>query len=558
MEEDVALQLPRGQRVGASMDRIERIRTSGIPMIQDVKGHLALRPCLIAATLLASFTNASAADRFVRHRTPDRGTYQPPVLAEPSLEGVSIDDLSEGAVESRPAERSQLAVAPERVSSERIPSKRGVRQVSYETTASVQPQHQSGVETCSCESCSNGGYSPVPLPPGDVIYESGEFAAGCDGISCDGAYCDDMGCDSLPRFGSKHDNWFGSVELLLMFRKGDQPPPLLTTTNVATPDQETSGRLDQLGETVVLSGNGTILEEMTAGGRLTLGSWLDCYKDRSIVFRGWFAGEETYGFSANQNTNDVLTRPFFNVTDGVDPQDDTLVVAFPDLASGSVSIQADSNVYGADVSLRQLWYKGYGGTIDLLYGYQYMGLDESLRISSTSTSLDDNFNPVGSIRSITDDFDVENNFHGGQIGIASNYREGCWSFSSLAKVGFGSVRRRAELRGTDFRSIDGNNATDPNGLLIRSTNSGVHNDNTFGWVPELDFTLGWQYFPAFDVTFGYHIIAMTDALQVSGVIDPDLATNLAPAPTGAQRPSPIFRHSTYYVQGMHFGLSYIY
>jgi len=70
--------------------------------------------------------------------------------------------------------------------------------------------------------------------------------------------------------------------------------------------------------------------------------------------------------------------------------------------------------------------------------------------------------------------------------------------------------------------------------------------------------VGWQYFPAFDVTFGYHIIAMTDALQVSGVMDPQLATNLAPVPAGAQRPSAIFRHDTFYVQGLHFGLSYIY
>ena len=114
------------------------------------------------------------------------------------------------------------------------------------------------------------------------------------------------------------------------------------------------------------------------------------------------------------------------------------------------------------------------------------------------------------------------------------------------------------MTGNTFISIDGNNATDPNGLLVRSTNSGSHSDNTFGWVPELDLTLGWQQFPSFDVTFGYHIIAMTDALHLSGAIDPDLASNTATDPVGAQRPTANFRHSTFYVQGIHFGLAYVY
>ncbi len=549
-------------------------------MIQNALGQIAFRPFLIAATLLAIAADADSADRFVRHRQPDRGTYQPPTIPKNTLRAPATGErfAEQSAPPPAPLPKPVAAVettdgasrrsaglpAPVVIAADPEPSKETVvRQVNFQTEPFPAPgintsgAHREDVEQCSCQSCSSGGFQPTPLPPGEVIYDSGLPIESVRGD----LYCDSYGCDSMPgvfgrRTGNARDRWFGSVELLLMFRKGDTLPPLVTTTTADTPEQDTAGRLDQ-DETVVIAGDQRVLEEMTAGGRLTIGTWLDRYKDRSLVARGWFAGEETFGFSANQDTHDVLTRPFFNVSDGVTPADDTLIIAFPDLASGNVSVHADSNVYGGDVSIRQLWHKGHGGTIDLLYGYQYMGLDESLRISSTSTSLDDDFNPVGSIRSVTDRFDVQNDFHGGQIGIATNYREGCWSFSSLAKVGFGSVRRRAELQGVDFRSIDGNNATDPNGLLVRSTNSGVHTDDTFGWVPELDFTLGWQYFPAFDVTFGYHIIAMTDALQVSGVVDPNLATNLAPTPTGAQRPSPIFRHDTFYVQGIHFGLSYI-
>ena len=106
--------------------------------------------------------------------------------------------------------------------------------------------------------------------------------------------------------------------------------------------------------------------------------------------------------------------------------------------------------------------------------------------------------------------------------------------------------------------VDGDTAFDPSGLLVRSTNSGQHTDNTFGWVPELDASLGYQFTKHFDATFGYHIIAMQDALQVSGAIDPNLAVNLSEPPTGQQRPTSALRYDTFYVQGIHFGLQLVY
>lgn len=515
---------------------------------------------------------AAAADRFVRHRKPDRGTYESPSLAKKNqapedapgglVDAPLEDALPAVSVERLPAEIMQASFessAPmppglDPSAADRLASPIAAHQVHPDSVGDRSASHHSAVQTCSCPSCTSPSLTTLPQSYAPMV-EMGEVTCGCESPGCDGFSCDGGGCDSLGIGGSSRD-WFGSLELLLMFRKGDRLPPLVTSTIGDPPDFETAGTRGD-ADTIALLGDEKLLDGMTAGGRLTIGSWLDRYKDRSVVLRGWFAGEETNGFNTDGDATTVITRPFFDVSDGITPEESTLVVAFPDLARGSISVQADSNVYGADISMRQLWYKGMGGTVDLLYGYQYMGLDESLGISSTSVSLSDDFAPVGSLRTVIDDFDVENDFHGGQLGISTNYREGCWSFRSLAKVGFGSLSRRVTRTGTDFRSIDANNFTDPNGLLIRSTNSGERTDNTFSWVPELDFTLGWQHFPSFDVTVGYHVIALTDAVQVSGTIDPELATNLADVPVGAQRPSPILRDNTFYVQGIHFGLNYI-
>ncbi len=395
----------------------------------------------------------------------------------------------------------------------------------------------------------------------------------CDGCpdcnSCDFMGCDTMGCDSIGCCQSScwrrwcngslclnRDQWFGAVELLLMFRKGDHLPPLVTTGPDVDPD--TAGELGQAGTVLLVGGGGSVLKDVTAGGRFTLGTWIDSQQCRSLVLRGWFAGEETFGFNANQNSVPVIARPFLNVSDNQAAAQDTQLVAFPNRVSGSISVNASSEVYGADFQVRQFWYGRYGATIDLLYGYQFMRLSEDLGISNTSTSENDDFAPIGSVISVTDVFDAESEFHGGQFGMASRYREGCWSFNSLLKIGFGSLQRRARRSGSTLTSIDGANAVDANGLLVRGTNSGTFTDHTFGWVPELDLSLGWQRYPCFDVTVGYHIIAMTDALQVSGTIDQTLASNLTDPPTGQQRPSATLRYKTFYVQGIHFGLQYVY
>ncbi|MEO1524858.1 MAG: BBP7 family outer membrane beta-barrel protein [Planctomycetota bacterium] len=512
----------------------------------------------VAAVGLALFLApvAFAQSGLIRGKKPDRGSYTSPVIKDGEIRAVTVtkpqwddgaDSETDRGLEPAPlmpatsssTVRTAAPLPPpvtDEVDDAPLPP---IQLANHQEVVLPQPP-STEVMACSCESCTSGSYDVVGLSSCDSFGDN----------SCDAMGCDSIGCGRLPICS---DRWFGSVELLLMYREGDRLPPLVTSGPDG--DSDTAGELGQAG-TQILVGNERILDDMTAGGRINIGMWLDRYKDRSLVARAWFVGEETFGFFANQDSQPVLTRPFFNVTDGQTPEQDTQIIAFPNLADGELRLTAESDLYGGDISIRQLWCKHYGATIDLLYGYQYLGLDENLAIRTRSTSLDDNFAPVGSTISVSDSINVHNDFHGGQIGFATHYREGCWSFSSLVKVGFGSLRRKAVLSGSTLTSIDGNNAVDPQGLLVRSTNTGTFEDDTFSWAPELDFTIGWQRYPNFDVTFGYHIVAFTEALQVSGVVDPGLELNLAN--TGVALPGPNFRYSTYHAHGIHFGLSYIY
>ncbi|WP_160148194.1 BBP7 family outer membrane beta-barrel protein [Rubripirellula obstinata] len=454
----------------------------------------------------------------VRGKRPDRGTYQPPQLESVQLE--TLDPI-QSRIEPREEESGTL------------------RKVTYQDVDLVAPITQQEYEAVQYEEY------------GHEVYDQGEFIVdgnSCDSYGCDAMGCDGNGCGSI--FNSSisrcRDQWFGSLELLMMHRSGDRLPRLVTTgPNEAGADSQT------------LFGGDTLLKDVTAGGRVTIGTWIDPQHCRSLVLRGWTATEESYDFSSDQDSNAILGLPFRNVSDDVTPFNDVRIISSPGRATGNVQVNGTSNVFGGDLSVRQHVFGKLGGNVDVLYGYQYMRLNEDMTIASSSVSLDDDFAPEGTILSTTDAFDIDNEFHGGQFGIAGSYRESCWSFSGLAKVGFGSLRRRAELSGQTFTSIDGNNAIDPQGLLVRDTNSGTSNDSTFGWIPELDFSLGYHKFPNYELTIGYHIIAMTDALQVSGALDPNLASNLSDPALGIQSPAADFRYNTFYVQGIHFGIQYV-
>lgn len=429
--------------------------------------------------------------------------------------------------------------------------------VQLESSDQSAPQHQTAApQHQTAEPIEMGSLSPLHDATCD----------GCDGCgnndlwSCDSMCCDGVNCRCgtvwhaiiNDHFGS--DRWFATAELMLMWRNGDRLPPLVTSGPADNADS--AGELGEPG-TEILFGEERTLNELRAGGRFTLGAWLDDRECQAIVGRYWFAGRESTHYKTNVDETAVIARPFLNVTPSSSTED-TLLIAFPAFReNGRISVNGSSDVFGADISVHQFFYGKYGGTIDLVYGYQYMRLDEDLSISSTLTNLDAGGTvPVGTILDVNDSFDAISEFHGAQVGFASRYREGCWSFNSLIKFGFGSLNRIAKRSGTTSTTIGSDTAVTNEGLLVNGNNSGKTSDRTFGWIPELDVSIGYRITPRLDATFGYNLLAMTDAVRVSGTIDSDLAVNSSSSTPA--RPSPDMRYDTFYIQGIHFGLQYGY
>ena len=109
----------------------------------------------------------------------------------------------------------------------------------------------------------------------------------------------------------------------------------------------------------------------------------------------------------------MLARPFYNV---VLDQEDALLVASPGLIVGSINADDSSSVLAAEAYLRSGILAGRGYNLDLVGGYHFLRFDNDLSVFSNSMSIDPGGAvPVGTIIDVLDEFDAENEFHGGTI-----------------------------------------------------------------------------------------------------------------------------------------------
>ncbi|MDB4678793.1 BBP7 family outer membrane beta-barrel protein [Rhodopirellula sp.] len=405
-----------------------------------------------------------------------------------------------------------------------------------------------GCDACEMSSCDEIGCGVFGCEEHDVECDT----LGCDAIggyrSQDGRLENALANFSLNSLLSVDEQWFGGVDYLMMWRRGIRLPALVST--------EVSDGLNTTDVTLV--GEDRILTRMGSGVRLTIGNWLNRDQTVGVVGRGWYGGRKAFDYQQDQTQNATILRPFLDVTDELSPTAEAQVIASPGRADGVINIDAYSEAFGADLSIRQFLGAGFGTTVDVLYGYQFLRFNERLSIQSDSVSLDDDFAPIGSTISVMDKFQTANEFHGAQLGLQADYREGWWSFQGLAKLAFGSLSREALRVGETTTQVDALTSTEAEGLLVRGTNSGRLSDQHFSWVPELDATLGWHRYEGWDLTLGYHLIAVTDAIQPCGTIDPNLAVNLSDPLTGAVSPTPDLRYRTFFLHGIHFGLQRTY
>jgi hypothetical protein len=132
----------------------------------------------------------------------------------------------------------------------------------------------------------------------------------------------------------------------------------------------------------------------------------------------------------------------------------------------------------------------------------------------------------------------------------------------IGKVAMGNSHQVVYIDGSTDIAYQGTDITQtfPGGILAQRTNMGFHSQNQFAVVPEASVTIGYDLTCRLKCTFGYSFIYWSRVSRPGDHIDLVLNPNLFPEEAdpfeGPLRPAFAFRDTSFWAQGMSFGLEY--
>lgn len=363
------------------------------------------------------------------------------------------------------------------------------------------------------------------------------------------------------------DGWV-SFEALHWWQDGMQLPALITTsdTGTARADAGVLGR----NSTQTLFGGTNVLDDYIDGGRLRFGFWLDNCHSWGVGGEFFNIGQDDESYSATSTGDEILTRPFTNILTG---REDSELVAFPNVVSGTVTARAETELHGGGFHFRRLrccqegcksWLfcgcpDHFCSRSETLVGYRYVQLDERVTVNEDLVSTD-TANP-GTFQ-IMDDFDTRNQFNGFDIGWKYRVTRGYWSYDTMMRLAFGNTRQTVTINGST--TINDPASPPPvtleGGLLAQSTNIGTHKRNEFSVIPEFNANIGYQLTDRLKATFGYTFLYWSNVVrpgdQIDTIVNPEFLPPAADPITGLANPAFSFDNTDYWVQGLSYGLEY--
>ena len=354
-----------------------------------------------------------------------------------------------------------------------------------------------------------------------------------------------------------------SVDYLGWFASGMNMPPLVTTSPAGT-TQANAGVLPNAQ--VLFGGDNNTLTDSMSGTRVRVGLW-------STIFPSFGAEGEYFGFNQqseifNQTStgSPILARPFYNNVTGLQ---DSELVAFPNLLSGRVQVEATSQLTAAAVRFRKIlccstkqacspWDCGpipAQSRIDATLGWRYLQLNEGLTIQEDLTSLS-TANPGTFL--IQDSFTTFNQFNGAEFGYQWTGRRGYWTLDNIMRLGIGVSNQQLTIAGS---TQNPKGSTVANGGLLAQPdrNIGSYKRQELGVVPEIGVNIGYQLTQRLKLNLGYTAIYWSNVLRPGDQIDNSVNPNLLPPSLGGNafmgQPFAV-RDTDYWVQGLSIGGEY--
>jgi len=344
------------------------------------------------------------------------------------------------------------------------------------------------------------------------------------------------------------------LEWLGWFTRGRNTPPLVTTSPGGT--ASTDAGVLGLPTTSVIYGNDPIGTSLRNGLRATFSHM---FNDGATwgTFRFWGIEDGSETFAINSTNNPIIARPFFNATPLINAND-SFLVAYPGIAGpGSIRVLSKNDLIGADAWLSRNWYNDGASSVDVLGGYQFTRLDDSIVINTSQVGGPAATFP-GTQVDIRDSFRTQNQFHGGSVGLIGRSYRGVVTLEALGKIGLGNMHQAVIVNGSNTITAPGGGpVTNTGGLFATGTNSGSFSRDRLAFVPEINVNLLYNINQSWRLIGGYSFIYWSNVVLAGNQIDTNInATQIGGALNGPAVPARRFQRSDFWVQGINLGAEY--
>lgn len=340
------------------------------------------------------------------------------------------------------------------------------------------------------------------------------------------------------------NTWNARVEWLMFFTPLQQPTLFVSTFDAAA-NVDLTNFTGQAVNPSRVGGENPISNNMRNGARITLGRY---FSDSGVRAEGRFWGVEDGADTFAVTSLDIprLAIPRINGFNGLD---NFYFVGVPGaIVNGAVNISTKKDLYGADAWVRGNWWDDGVFRLDGLVGYQFLRLDDSVQIATTRTVIGTQ------VDTTLDRFIANNQFHGGSLGLAAEWRRQAIGLELLGKLGIGGVQQRVLIDGRSRTRENGVTTNSSNGLFTFPSNQGEYVNNRFCIVPELNANFVIHMTPGWRILAGYTMIYLNEVMMAADQIDPRVNT-LQPN-SGPPLPAYLGRDTTIFIQGINLGLDF--
>ena len=378
---------------------------------------------------------------------------------------------------------------------------------------------------------------------------------------------DDGGDDDDPFHRATKECFWAGLQFPLSWLRPMRPAgPLVTTGSPADPH---AGALGQPG-TVALFGVEDIDAGIYTGIGLQVGVFLDPEDRFSLEMGGTvlFPNHQRFAVASDLTGNPLIARPVFNVVTG---QETAFIDALPGVAVGSFVADVRSEMTQAEINARYHMYDAKRLHSDLLFGFRFVRLAESLTIhdqlsplTANSLTFEGTFINPGDTLTDFDRFKTANHFYGLQIGGRVAWEEEWFFVSAYTKLALGANDEEVDIAGSSTLISPAGVFTAPGGVLALTSNGGQHNRTRLGFIPEVGLNVGLNLTNHLRLSAGYSFTFWNEVVRPSLQIDRAVNPSRIPSDVsfgmvgGPSRPSFSFNDEAFWVHSLVFGIEFHY